>query len=63
MSFHNNIKLSILNSLAEEKENEINQLNESLRLLCKWRSLLITNTYMQRHGVAVFQGPFKDMLF
>ena len=49
MSIHNDMKLSILNSLLEENKNEINQLNESLKLLCKWSSLLIINTYMQRH--------------
>tara|TARA_B100000945_G_C20374899_1_gene594052 strand:- start:565 stop:1371 length:807 start_codon:yes stop_codon:yes gene_type:complete len=63
MSIHKSIKLSLVNSLSEDSQNEINQLNDSLRLLCKWRSLLITNTYLQNCGVVIFQGPFKDMKF
>jgi len=63
MSLQKSIKLSLVNYLSEDSKNEINQLNDSLRLLCKWRSLLITNTYIQKCGVGIFQGPFKDMQF
>ena len=63
MNIHKLTKDSLLTSLSEESENEINQLNDSLRLLSKWRNWLITNTYIEQCGVEIFQGPFKDMKF
>lgn len=41
--------------------NNINELNLVLRLLAKWRSQLLANTFVQHHGRIVFQGPFAGM--
>lgn len=38
-------------------------LNSALRLLCKWRSVLIQNTLIQNHGTVVMQGPLAGMDF
>lgn len=36
----------------------IDDLNSVLRLLARWRSQLIANTYVRHHGPKVLQGPF-----
>lgn len=38
-------------------------LESGLRLLAKWRSQILANTYVARHGVTVFQGPFAGMTY
>jgi hypothetical protein len=38
-------------------------LEGGLRLLAKWRSQMLANTYVARHGVTVFQGPFAGMTY
>ena len=63
MNLNQKIKETLLKSLAKESINEINDLNNALRLLSKWRSILITNTYIENEGLKVFQGPFKGMKF
>src|SRR5262245_55551368 len=37
------------------------ELNELLRLLGKWRSQLLANTYIAHQGRRVLQGPFAGM--
>lgn len=39
----------------------VDGLNEVLRFLAKWRSQVLANTYVQRQGVTVMQGPFAGM--
>ncbi len=39
------------------------QMNDALRLLGKWRSTLLANTYIQHNGPVVFQGPFAGMTY
>lgn len=39
------------------------QLNDALRLLAKWRSVLIQNTVLEQHGTTVWQGPLKGLDF
>ena len=66
MNLHQNVKYKLLTSFEEESLNEINQINElnnALRLLSKWKSILITNTYIENEGLKVFQGPFEGMKF
>ncbi len=63
MNVHQLVKNSLIKSLSKESFNDLNDLNDSLRLLSKWRSLLITNTYIENEGLKVFQGPFKGMTF
>lgn len=38
-------------------------LNQKLRLLSKWRSVLIQNTVIERDGTSVIGGPFIGMKF
>ena len=63
MNLNQKIKNTLLTSLSKESSNEIIHLNNALRLLSKWRSILITNTYIKNEGLKVFQGPFKGMKF
>ncbi|WP_332773201.1 class I SAM-dependent methyltransferase [Phenylobacterium sp.] len=37
------------------------ELENVLRYMAKWRSQVIANTYVAKHGRAVFQGPFAGM--
>ena len=37
------------------------QLNNALRLLSKWRSVLIQNTLLKNQGTVVMQGPLAGM--
>ena len=39
------------------------KLNQSLRLLAKWRSVLIQNTLLSHEGTRITRGPFKGMDF
>lgn len=39
----------------------VEQVNGALRLLSKWRSQVLANTYVARQGVTVSQGPFAGM--
>ena len=63
MNIHQKVKDTLIKSLQKESLNEINHLNDSLRLLSKWRSVLITNTFIENEGLQVLQGPFKGMKF
>ena len=38
-------------------------LTRVLRLLSKWRSFLLANTLIARHGAVVLHGPFAGMLY
>ncbi len=48
-------------ALASGDTNEA--LNNSLRLLAKWRSVLIQNTLLEREGTEVLQGPLAGLDF
>lgn len=63
MSLHNKIRGDVISNLSSPQEDEIGQLNNSLRLLSKWRSLLIQNTILEKEGTKVIGGPFKGMEF
>ena len=49
--------------LARPRTDQSAQLNDALRLLSKWRSVLIQNTVQKQHGTEVWSGPFKGMDF
>lgn len=53
----------ILSQSPQSNSDQQVQLNNALRLLSKWRSLLIQNTLLQQQGKTVMQGPFKDLDF
>ena len=52
--------LTIINTPSADPDIK---LNNGLRLLAKWRSLLIQNTLIEKNGNRVLQGPLKGMSF
>lgn len=62
-SFQSLIRNRLTAGLKNPQPDEIEQLNNGLRLLAKWRSVLIQNTLLKLHGTSVIQGPFAGMEF
>lgn len=54
---------SLLGQTASDNRAEQAQLNNALRLLSKWRSVLIQNTLLQQQGTVVMQGPLQGLDF
>jgi len=54
---------SILSQVAGDNASEQARLNNALRLLSKWRSVLIQNTLLKLQGTVVMQGPLAGMDF
>ena len=63
MSLANSITQQLLANLSKETNGSKATLNNSLRLLSKWRSVLIQNTLLQKEGTKVLQGPLKGLDF
>lgn len=42
-------------------EPDMNAVNELLRLLGRWRSQALANTYIRHHGTLIWRGPFQGM--
>jgi hypothetical protein len=42
---------------------DLGDLNELLRALARWRSKVIANTFISRHGARVLGGPFAGMAY
>jgi hypothetical protein len=63
MNLHKKIVWQLQAQLTTVHSDEEVQLNNVLRLLAKWRSVLIQNTILQQHGTKVWQGPLKGMDF
>lgn len=65
MSFHTHIRQKLLDQLGTEIPDAqvMDQLNNALRLLGKWRSVLIQNTLLQHQGTTVRQGPLAGLDF
>ena len=62
MSLEQNIQTQLLSQIQETKASQA-QLNTALRLLSKWRSVLIQNTLLKFQGTVVMQGPLAGMDF
>jgi SAM-dependent methyltransferase len=62
MSLEQNIQSQLLTQLQGVQASQA-QLNNALRLLSKWRSVLIQNTLLQQQGTVVVQGPLAGMDF
>jgi len=62
MTLEQNIQKQLLKQLNETKAS-IEQLNIALRLLSKWRSVLIQNTILKYQGTVVMQGPLAGLDF
>ena len=54
---------SLLNQTPSDNASEQAQLNNALRLLSKWRSVLIENTLLKQQGTVVMQGPLAGLDF
>jgi len=63
MSIHITIRDQLRKNLALDAQDEIVRLNNALRLLSKWRSVLIQNTLLRHSGTIVQQGPFFGLDF
>jgi hypothetical protein len=63
MTLHTNVRNQLLTNLQAVNPNELAQLNDALRLLSKWRSVLIQNTLLQQQGTVVMQGPLAGLDF
>jgi SAM-dependent methyltransferase len=63
VSLHDNVRQQLLGQLQTPRADGVAQLNEALRLLAKWRSVLIQNTLLQQHGTVVMQGPLRGLDF
>jgi hypothetical protein len=63
MSLAKNVTDQLLASLSQETNDQNATLNNSLRLLSKWRSVLIQNTLLEREGTKVLQGPLQGLDF
>jgi hypothetical protein len=65
MPLHANVRSQLREQLSATTPagTEAAQLNNALRLLSKWRSVLIQNSVLQQQGTAVMQGPLKGLDF
>jgi len=59
MSLQTQIRQQLQSLTAQPKADEVGQLNEALRLLSKWRSVLIQNTVLKHQGTVVMEGPLQ----
>jgi hypothetical protein len=62
MSLHAQIRQQLTAQLSSNGEDQA-QLNNALRLLSKWRSVLIQNTLLQQQGTVVMQGSLQGLDF
>lgn len=63
MTFHSTIREKMLAQLGMQRPDEAAQLNDALRLLAKWRSVLIQNSVLREGGTIVAQGPLAGLDF
>ena len=61
MSLHENVRNSLLQGLSKSEPATMQSLNESLRLMAKWRSHLLENTIIKELGTKVLSGPVKGL--
>jgi hypothetical protein len=62
-TLHTNIRQQLQVQLAQPHTDDVGQLNNALRLLSKWRSVLIQNALLQHNGTVVMQGPLQGLDF
>jgi len=63
MSWHTEVKQQAIQLLSSNNDNEITDLNNTLRLLAKHRSILIQNTFIKEQGLSVLTGPLAGLDF
>ena len=54
---------ALVAGLSQQVGDGNSRLNNSLRLLAKWRCELIKNTLIQQEGTIVLDGPLKGLDF
>ena len=70
-SLHSQVRQRLLADLGRapapgqtaEPDRDVVELNDALRLLAKWRSVLIQNTVLAQAGTVVWQGPLAGLEF
>jgi hypothetical protein len=62
MSLHAQVRQQLTAQLSSGTDDQAT-LNNALRLLSKWRSVLIQNTLLQQQGTVVMQGPLIGLDF
>lgn len=62
MTLHARIRQHALTQLGAGANDQAS-LNNTLRLLAKWRSVLIQNTLLEQQGTVVMQGPLAGLDF
>jgi hypothetical protein len=62
MSLHEQIRRQLTAQLTSNADHQTS-LNSALRLLSKWRSVLIQNTLLQQQATNVMQGPLQGLDF
>lgn len=63
MTLASQIKRQLQANLSQASGDKNETLNNSLRLLAKWRSVLIQNTFLEKEGTKVLQGPLAGLDF
>lgn len=63
MNLHQSIHQRLGEMLSAPGADTQEGLNNALRLLGKWRSVLIQNTLIQQEGTSVLSGPLKGLKF
>ena len=63
MNLAESVSKKLLDSLSRKSIDLNTSLNNSLRLLSKWRSVLIQNTLLAEEGTKVLAGPLKGLDF
>lgn len=64
MSIHDRAAAWLRQFVAEASDlHQPPRLERALRILAIWRSTLIANTFIARHGVTVLNGPFAGMKY
>ena len=57
------LKETTMSFFDRNKDSYIDNANQALRFLSKYRSSLLANSYKQEHGTKIFGGPFEGMEF
>jgi hypothetical protein len=63
MNLRSAIRRQISTELSRSEGDEIGALNGALRLLAKWRTMEIQETFLNAQGTTVMSGPFAGMDF
>ncbi len=63
MTIHDQMLRQLETNLQIDGVSSLEKLNNSLRLLSKWRSILIQNTLLKHQCTMVMQGPLAGMYF